>query len=80
MLTLNFNPFPVLFTPRLVLRQILENDVKEIFVLRSNKEVMEFINRPLATSAEDALELIKKITDSINNNDGVTWAISLQNK
>ena len=79
MLTLNFNPFPVLFTPRLVLRQILEDDVHEVFVLRSNKEVMQFIDRPLAASAEDALELIKKITGSINNNEGITWAISLQN-
>ena len=79
MLILNFNPFPVLFTPRLMLRQILEDDVNEIFVLRSNKEVMQFIGRPLATSAEDALELIKKITDGINNNEGITWAISLQN-
>lgn len=40
MLTLNFNSFPVLFTPRLMLRQISENDVDEIFVLRSNKELM----------------------------------------
>ena len=51
----------------------------EIFVLRSNKELMQFIDRPLATSAEDALDLIKKITDSTNNNEGITWAISLQN-
>lgn len=40
MLTLNFNSFPVLFTLRLMLRQISENDVDEIFVLRSNKELM----------------------------------------
>lgn len=51
----------------------------EIFVLRSNKELMQFIDRPLATSAEDALDLIKKITNSTNNNEGITWAISLQN-
>lgn len=79
MLSLNFNPFPTLSTSRLLLRQITTADVNEIFELRSNKAVMEFINRPLAETTADALQLIKIIIDSIANKQGITWAISVQN-
>ena len=78
MLTLNFNPFPILFTERLVLRQFSTEDAKEILALRSNKAVMQFINRPLAGGIEDALQYIQKIIDSGNNNEGITWAIAFK--
>ena len=79
MLTLNFNPFPILSTKRLMLRQISVNDVNEVFTLRSDNAIMQFINRPLAESTEDALQLIQKIIDSSDANEGITWAISLLN-
>ena len=47
MLTINFNPFPNLETERLLLRRVDENDVNEIFALRSNPETMKYIPRPL---------------------------------
>ena len=78
MLTLNFNPFPILFTERLVLRQFSTEDAKEILELRSNKAVMQFINRPLAGGIEDALQYIQKIIDNGNNNEGITWAIAFK--
>lgn len=55
------------------------DDVKEVFTLRSDNTIMQFINRPLAASTEDALQLIQKIIDSASANEGITWAISLQN-
>ncbi len=79
MLSLNLNPFPTLSTGRLLLRQITTADVNKIFELRSNKAVMEFINRPLAETTADALQLIKIIIDNINISEGITWAISIQN-
>ena len=78
MLKLNFNPFPVLQTKRLLLRQITDQDANELFALRSNESIMKYLDRPLAKSLDDALELIKKINTSLSNNDGITWAISLQ--
>lgn len=36
MLTINFHPFQNLETERLLLRRIDENDVEEVFALRSN--------------------------------------------
>lgn len=79
MLQLNFNPFPELSTERLLLREISSADVQEVFQLRSNKNVMQFIDRPLAQSMDDAMTLIKKIADGHEKNENITWAITLQN-
>lgn len=61
MLTVNFNPFPILFTERLKLRQVSAGDANEILEIRSNKDVMQFINRPLAGSIEDASLYIRGV-------------------
>ena len=79
MLTINFTPFPNLETERLVLRRIVNEDVKEIFALRSNKETMKFIPRPLAKSEEEAMEHIILIDSKIETNEGINWAITLKN-
>jgi ribosomal-protein-alanine N-acetyltransferase len=65
MLSLQLDPFPVLLTQRLVLRAITTADVNEVLELRSDKAVMAYIDRPLAQSAADAMELIQKIMDGI---------------
>nr|WP_314897592.1 GNAT family N-acetyltransferase [uncultured Flavobacterium sp.] len=78
MLTINFNPFPNLETERLLLRRVDENDVNEIFALRSNPETMKYIPRPLVKTTEDALEHIAMIDAKIENNEGINWAITLK--
>jgi RimJ/RimL family protein N-acetyltransferase len=80
MLTVNFNPFPLLSTGRLLLRKVIKEDASEIFFLRSHKSVMEFLDRPVAKSIEDAHQLIRKIDDSLIANEGITWAITLKNR
>lgn len=60
MLEINFHPFKNLESKRLLLRRIIETDVDEIFVLRSNPETMKFIPRSLAKTKEDALVHFKK--------------------
>lgn len=54
MLTLNFTPFPLIATNRLVLRQLDKSDVNEIFFLRSDPGVMKFLDRAPANSTEEA--------------------------
>ena len=76
MLRPNFEPFPVLETKRLLLRKIVTEDAPAILALRSNPVVMQYIDRPLAASTEDALTFIKMILDAWQNNDGITWAIA----
>jgi ribosomal-protein-alanine N-acetyltransferase len=79
MLDINFTPFPNLETERLYLRRVAKEDVNEIFALRSNKETMKYIPRPLVKTEEDALAHIAMIDEKIENNEGINWAITLKN-
>nr|WP_199000480.1 GNAT family N-acetyltransferase [Flavobacterium sp. ASV13] len=78
MLQFNFTPFPVLDTERLLLRRITDDDVNEVFELRSNPETMKYIPRPLVKNSEDALEHIAMIEDKIITNMGINWGITLK--
>lgn len=78
MLTINFSPFPILETERLILRRVLASDVKEMFELRSNPETMKYIPRPLLTNHEEALAHIQMMEDKIETNEGINWAITLK--
>jgi ribosomal-protein-alanine N-acetyltransferase len=78
MLDFNFSPFPVVETDRLILDEVNDGDVKEVFELRSNPETMKYIPRPLVKDHEDALEHIKMIKEKIENNTGINWAIRLK--
>ncbi|MFC5408096.1 GNAT family N-acetyltransferase [Larkinella bovis] len=76
MLTINFTPFPVLETERLVLRQLEPADQQDLFVLRSSPALMQFIPRPLAKSATDAASLIEDFRMSAIANERITWGIT----
>ena len=80
MLTINFAPFPNLETERLFLRRVATEDINEIFLLRSNKETMKFIPRPLVKTEEDTMAHIALIDSKIEANEGINWAITLKNK
>ncbi|WP_309609415.1 GNAT family N-acetyltransferase [Flavobacterium sp.] len=73
-----FLPFKNLESERLILRQIKDSDVSEIFALRSNPEIMKYIPRPLVTTIEEALGHIKMIQDKIDTNEGINWAVTLR--
>lgn len=78
MLTINFSPFPILETERLILRRVLPSDVKEMFELRSNPETMKYIPRPLVTNYDEALTHIQMMEDKIETNEGINWAITIK--
>ena len=64
--------FPILTTERLILRQLLESDVQEIFLLRSDKTINKFLDRKPSETLEDALNFIR----NIKNNELLYWAIT----
>jgi [ribosomal protein S5]-alanine N-acetyltransferase len=78
MQTFSFLPFQNLVSDRLLLRKIDNNDVNEVYALRSNSETMKYIPRPLVTSNEEALVHIKMIQDKIENSEGINWAITIK--
>jgi len=75
MLEINFLPFPILKTERLLLRHVNINDADAILSLRSNDEVMKYIPRPYLKTKEEALELIAMFDDKIENGIGINWGI-----
>ncbi len=75
MLNINFNPFPVLTTPRLTLRQPFATDRDDVFLLRSNPELMRFIPRVIAKTPDDAEKLIQQFNNYIYANEAITWLI-----
>ena len=77
-LELNFNPFPVLETERLILRQYTNGDAEALFSFRSNPQAMHFVPRPLHQSTEDALKMIAQITENIVTNIAIGWAVELK--
>jgi len=79
MLLLNFNPFPFLSTERLNLRRISDEDEKEIFFLRSDKEMLQFLDRDPTQSIDEAREWIRMINKGIDDNQYIAWAIALKN-
>lgn len=79
MLLLNFNPFPSLSTERLILRRISVEDDKEIFFLRSDKEMLQFLDRDPAQSIDEARQWINTINEGIDSNQYIAWAVALKN-
>jgi len=78
MLEVNFKPFPTLSTHRLLLREIVDEDAAQIFFLRSDKQVLQFLDRDPAQSIAEAKEWIQTIRQGIDNNEYIAWAISLK--
>lgn len=78
MLEPNFTPFPELTTDRLLLRQLVMNDAPEIFFLRSDQAILQYLGKEPATTIKDAEDFIERITENIKNNEGILWAITLK--
>ena len=78
MLELNFTPFPILETERLLLRRVDKNDVNEIFSMRSNAETMQYIPRPLVINKEEAPTYIALLDSGIEKNEAINWAITFK--
>jgi [ribosomal protein S5]-alanine N-acetyltransferase len=78
MLEINFNPFPVITTERLLLRQITLDDVTEVFRMRSDEKASQYIARPLAKTIEEAEAHINKLTKGVADNEIIAWGITLK--
>jgi [ribosomal protein S5]-alanine N-acetyltransferase len=77
MLNPDFSPFPQLVTKRLILRQLNESDAEDLLFLRSDENVMEFIDREKTKSVEEALAFIQNINRAAEQNESILWGIAL---
>lgn len=78
MLTIDFTLFPTLYTERLQLREMTDNDVGGLFEMRSNPINMQYISRHIAQTIDDAQALVDRVKKLLANNEGITWAICLK--
>jgi ribosomal-protein-alanine N-acetyltransferase len=76
LLELNFSPFPVLRTRRLVLRALVPGDASALFVLRSDPRVMQHIGRPMANTVADAEALLEDMQRAFEDRSAIVWALT----
>lgn len=78
MLTLNFKEFPVLATERLLLREHSVQDVPALFKMRTNEEVMRFIDRERPKTTQDIETFITSFNAGFKQGQHIAWVISLK--
>ena len=76
MKNLNFNPFPMLKTERLVLRQLEDKDAPLFFDYQSNKQNFLHVDMPVYTDILQAYSYIKEKNEDIQRNKWILWAIA----
>lgn len=74
----NFDPFPLLHTNRLTLRQLEIKDQSEYFLLKSDDRLFEFLDYSPKTF-EQSLEKLHHLNEDIRHNKSITWAITEKN-
>lgn len=74
-MNINFSPFPILQTERLILRKLSLDDAEEILFLRSDVEVNRYLDRTKAVNLDDALAFINKVNIGIANDKWMYWAV-----
>jgi ribosomal-protein-alanine N-acetyltransferase len=78
MITPVFDPFPNLETERLILRRIRKNDVNELFFLRSDKEVLTYLDKEPAKDAFEVSAFIEKLYELERSSSAINWAITFK--
>lgn len=78
MLSFSLNPFPILYSDRLILRRITLDDAKDFFEIRSNKELMAALDKEPFNNMEELLSFLEQIEDGINLNTAIAWAVCLK--
>jgi ribosomal-protein-alanine N-acetyltransferase len=71
-----FTPFPFLATKNYCLRNLQLDDAHEIFALRSDDLINQYLDRPKANTLDDARLFIGKIIDGIGKNEAIFWVVT----
>ena len=73
--SIHFDSFPNLESDRLVFRKFELSDAENIFEIRSNKKVMQFMDSDLHKSVEVSNQFIHQNLNLYKNKSGIFWAI-----
>jgi len=72
--------FPVLETKRLLLREITNQDVEDIFACFSNEDVMRYYGHETLGSIEQAKQFVKLFAKNYSEKRGIRWGIQIKEK
>ena len=72
---IELDPFPEITTERLRLRSVTDDDLSQIFRLRSDPQVMRYIGRPRAKTLEDAKAVMGIREEVMSSGTGINWGI-----
>jgi len=79
MVEITTDPFPVLFTERLILREPTVNDTASLFDLRSDVEVMKYVPREPAKNSDDIRIFMNIVVEWHKTKLAVLWAMCERN-
>jgi len=74
----NFTPFPNLATDRIRLRALNMDDTPEIYRLRSDEIVLQYLDKAKCPSVEEAQKFLKIVINETKNNQSIIWGMCLE--
>lgn len=78
MLQLNFPSIPTLQTERLLLRAHTNADANTLFEMRTNEEVMRYINRERPKTIQDITAFVRTLHEGFLKGENLAWVIALK--
>ncbi len=75
---INFNPFPIIRTDRLILRQLKASDSKALSELRSDSAVNRYLERTQPVTLEAMEDFIQAREKDLAENVSIVWAITVK--
>lgn len=78
--SINFTPFPILETERLLLRRVEKSDAKYIFRLRSDETYCKFTGIKKYEDINEAINYIDRIHNDIDSNKCILWSIDIKDE
>lgn len=78
MLELKFPTFPILETERLILREHAITDADDLFNMRTNEEVMRYIDRERPRTIQDIETFINTFNDDFKQGKHLAWVMTLK--
>lgn len=72
---MNFTPFPIIETKHLLLRKITQSDTNDMFEMRRDPRMYEYLNTKVDENIEGTKKYIHKMNQGIDENKWIIWAI-----
>lgn len=78
MLALNFTKFPILETERLVLREHHISDAEALYAMRTNENIMQYIDRERPEDIFEIKDFISRFRNGFEIGENLAWVIALK--